>query len=132
MLERLKEERSKYIVKATKILLDEFALLFKENPNLDSFYWEQYTPYFNDGEACYFSFHEIDIDNIAMYEYDFGQHYNQDIPPNIVKDMDEMVNKINNLLESAGEEILLDVFGDHATITVTKDGFEIEENTDHY
>lgn len=34
--------------------------LFIKYPELNSFSWTQYTPYFNDGEPCEFGVHEVD------------------------------------------------------------------------
>lgn len=52
---------------AQKALQDEFKKsaevmfrsIFHHAPNLHMICWTQYTPYFNDGEECYFSRHEI-------------------------------------------------------------------------
>ena len=45
--EKLKEE-------SLQLLDDEFAEIFAQNPALKSFGWIQYTPYFMDGDPCYF------------------------------------------------------------------------------
>jgi hypothetical protein len=37
-----------------EVLLKKAKLIFDKHPALSSFGWTQYTPYFNDGEACYF------------------------------------------------------------------------------
>ena len=41
--------------KSSEIFLSSFKNLFEETPKLKSFAWSQYTPYFNDGDTCYFS-----------------------------------------------------------------------------
>ena len=51
------------------------AALFDENPELESFSWKQFTPYFNDGDTCYFSVKEwsLEVNDLSeedMYEYD--------------------------------------------------------------
>ncbi len=40
---------------ATKFFSEETKRLFKQFPILVNFSWNQYTPYFNDGDACTFS-----------------------------------------------------------------------------
>ena len=40
---------------------DAFKDLFDKYPEVRSVVWSQYTPYFNDGEPCYFSVHEFDV-----------------------------------------------------------------------
>jgi hypothetical protein len=42
---------------AAKLFKEMSAELFEENPELVSFSWTQYTPYFNDGDVCEFSCH---------------------------------------------------------------------------
>lgn len=57
-LEQLREERRKLwnelIQKAKDQAHEAFAGLFEKYSDLDSFAWPQYTPYFNDGDACHF------------------------------------------------------------------------------
>lgn len=49
-----------------------FLPLFEKHPELESFSWTQYAPYFNDGDACMFSSNGIDrvndIDHDDGYE----------------------------------------------------------------
>ncbi len=48
--------------------------LFNEYPELTSFGWTQYTPYFNDGEACQFNSHHTDpfINGFDSYSSSHG------------------------------------------------------------
>ena len=39
---------------STKLATKGFKELFKKHKSLQSFSWNQYTPYFNDGEECVF------------------------------------------------------------------------------
>jgi hypothetical protein len=41
-------------------LKEAFKELFDKHPRLESVTWVQYTPYFNDGDPCYFSVHDFD------------------------------------------------------------------------
>jgi len=64
VLEKIKAELAAFEEKK-KVMLAElqnefptmFVDLFKQAPNLKSFGWTQYTPYFNDGDTCEFSVH---------------------------------------------------------------------------
>jgi hypothetical protein len=52
-LQKQIEERGKAaLLDASKALLDQF-------PAVQKIYWTQYTPYFNDGEACYFRVNSV-------------------------------------------------------------------------
>lgn len=68
------EAAKKEMSSKAKILIESAANeLFKVAPEIDHVFWTQYTPYFNDGEACYFSVHEpyfvlnIDLENDDTY-----------------------------------------------------------------
>ena len=54
-------------------LRKEFPTMFKDifatAPNLKSVSWTQYTPYFNDGDTCYFSAHTDDLEINGVSEY---------------------------------------------------------------
>jgi hypothetical protein len=36
-----------------------FREFFDKNPQIENIFWRQYTPYFNDGEPCEFSVHDV-------------------------------------------------------------------------
>jgi hypothetical protein len=64
VLEKIKAELVTFEVKKKAMLAEiqkefptMFVDLFKQAPNLKSFGWTQYTPYFNDGDTCEFSIH---------------------------------------------------------------------------
>ena len=51
-----------------------FEPLFEKFPELESFSWTQYAPYFNDGDACTFSAHDIDrVNGHQEYEDDWDE-----------------------------------------------------------
>lgn len=132
------------------------------------FGWEQYTPYFNDGDVCEFSVGEPwirtvddeDVDDfydlliggthptlggmewrkmtdeeyaakVAEYKnrgwrdpYNYG-HFPK---PEGAKypDLLELVNKLD-VQAAEYEDAMYDAFGDHARVTVTKTGIQIDE-----
>jgi hypothetical protein len=124
--------------------------LFKQVPELTMIRWTQYTPYFNDGDECTFRmnppvFTNADADdreNITSYgEYDadledastpdlwfFGENIYSSDPkpkdPNVYKLLDEF----DDMMHTAEfEELSKDMFDDHVTVTVTRDGIDVEE-----
>lgn len=51
------------------------AEVFAAHPKLESFSWPQYAPYFNDGEPCEFSVHELSgmvFDGVEWDGYELG------------------------------------------------------------
>jgi hypothetical protein len=120
--------------------------------------WEQYTPYFNDGEPCTFSVYDPQLVNadgdtldrnlevsedswFDSYEYTSTERYDSS-RGGWVKDtaeeleqsrpVREFYQKVENFirdLESVG--VLEEVFGDHIRVTVMRDGTYFIDDVDH-
>ena len=95
-------------------LREVFKDFFAEFPVVTAIRWAQYTPYFNDGEACVFSVHEpslrTDADFLEVYDREFDS-----LPAPVIKAHAELTD----LLQSdALERVLLAMFGDHNQVTV--------------
>jgi hypothetical protein len=128
--------------------------LFNKHPDLKSFAWKQYTPYFCDGEPCYFGVYgdEPEINKHEPYERDDAQgseyvnfylgrnpnltNYNQntrqwDTTPNPDYNpyYDTVIREIESFIFSFGQDILEDMFGEGRVI-VTPGKTEVEE-VDH-
>lgn len=136
--------------------IEELAPLFQavlDDPYIVKFGWRQYTPYFNDGEPCIFRarspwFQTVDEDEDAdryELEVDYRKHpslgklageYRGTYPDRkFVETGYEGSHEatmraclaLDAALESgAFDDVLQDNFGDHADITVTRDGIEVE------
>lgn len=113
---------------ATKVARDAFnegaKILFDANPTLESFGWEQYTPYFNDGDECTFSAHTDEPNVNGRDGYDF---YGEEPETKASKKLQGIVYR--DFLKHFDDESLKELFGDHTRVTVKRDG-EIE--TDGY
>jgi hypothetical protein len=113
--------------------------------------WEQYTPYFNDGDPCEFGIHEVrlllDDDSVADEDYQRGVstyalYQKLDYVgtwPNREPDYDsaiwtelksgnarEIYQALRTLNTSAWYEVAKANFGDHTEVTATKAGFDVE------
>ncbi len=114
--------------------------------------WDQYTDYFADGEPCTFSVHDPrialtfgqvdDYDEDEFYDtYDLWDYADETLgwpekssDDNRVftrfgfntKEIYDALEEFSDVHGSAFEEALLEAFGEHATVTATKDGFSIE------
>jgi hypothetical protein len=115
---------------AVKELFKEF---FDANPKAAAVSWRQYTPYFNDGDPCYFRVGEMslhlhaDEDEEEDEDYDPDQGYDA---YSLSLSEDPELKKLGegfDILVDIPEEVLEYVFGDHVTITATAEGFEISE-----
>ena len=121
---------------------------FEQNSDeIKSFGWTQYTPYFNDGDTCTFS---VDTDYLfingdyidecnwmdKMIVKSWGT-YNRQLKvyegrveepnPDYDEKKSELVKSIKNFLSIFDDDFYLSKFGDHALITVSKKGFDVDE-----
>jgi hypothetical protein len=128
---------------------------FDKNPGLTAVKWCQYTPYFNDGEPCVFGIGEVvftnasedELENVSPWGDYEGDDENVFASNNIKYTLEsgrdwhkETAEKIRNSggvdpdscneFENAVhqlDDVMLEMFGDHVQITMTREGFEIDE-----
>lgn len=116
--------------------------LFADHSILAGFSWRQYTPYFNDGEACEFSVHsrypsvwytdaEIDDDKLEELrdegEIDFYKSdRNDQADPKIIAG-----NAVVDFLTAFNEGLMKSAFGEHAQVTCKRDCAIDAEHYDH-
>jgi hypothetical protein len=153
-LEALKEKKkeiAKLKAEAQQMASDAFDSfckeIFEKHPKVESFGWSQYTPYFNDGDTCTFS---ANTDYISINgEYvddskwinektvtDWGT-WNRDLRiyegrvevPNLDYDpeLSKGADEITEFLRNFDNDFYITRFGDHAEITVSKDGVDVDE-----
>lgn len=96
---------------------------FEQNPHVKSYSWKQYTPYFNDGDVCEFSAH---IDYLTIMAEKDGVS----VLLEETMDYDEfntLQEPLVTMLSSFDADSLKNLFGDHAEVTVTREGIEVDE-----
>jgi hypothetical protein len=116
-----------------------FDECFAAHPEVLGFRWTQYTPYFNDGDACRFGVHEIRV-KLAGNEKDTGDYedgfteysgwsysadYRQKFPA--AESYATAVRGIHEGVAALGKDAMETLFGDHAEVTVTREGIEVDE-----
>lgn len=124
-----------------------FKNFFEQVPEVKQVIWNQYTPYFNDGDECYFSIHEftflteeINPNEVCLTNYLYGGDCMEDEDTSIlVKRTRYMLEpgeelspyaEVCNSLEAAchsAKEFMKGIFGDHVIIIATRKGFETFE-----
>ena len=124
---------------------------FEGQPDIVSFGWSQYTPYWNDGDTCTFSANtEYPIVTFKakdgkIIKYDENNGTLQEANSAVVEDdiefsedddlemepYDDEINKhakaVSKFLSNFDEDDLETMFGDHALITVTRKKVDTEE-----
>lgn len=102
--------------------------------------WQQFTPYFNDGDECVFTVYSpyivgnpaddcgdgIDVD-YSDPDYVFNSEYHKEAIERLglTREQYVQIRGIWNLLETQ-EDLLKEAFGDHVEVTVTADGITTE------
>jgi hypothetical protein len=107
-------------------LAEAFEKLFADHPRLAAVRWAQYTPHFNDGDACEFSIYDayvrLEGEDADDHEYDWRSS---------ADDGRAEQEAASALVQGAPERAMLAAFGDHAEITATRDGTFDVEGYDH-
>lgn len=121
--------------------------LFEKSEKLTSFSWNQYTPYFNDGDTCYFSVntdylvingeHEDDANWINEKKVISWGTYNREKKayegrieqdnPDYDKELAEAVDAVKRFLSIFDNDFYQSQFGDHVEVTVTKNGIQTDD-----
>lgn len=135
-LDKLSAEYEALKSKATAKIKDELHAYFlawhKQVPDLKSISWTQFTPYFNDGDTCYFGVYAGSSVRVnGKYEgyevfgsYGRGKKKEDQV---VSKEVAEAAEEIANYIESINGDFLLDAFGDHVEITITPTGIMVED-----
>jgi len=152
MKQRYDQMKAELKSEGQRLLHKNFSEFLRKYPEVECIKWAQYTPYFNDGEACVFRRHDFlasltDSDNKDNYECDISVLAQSDIqdPSNVEKakrwdfwpSLRELTSRERQLIEDyralktevgcLPDEVYLDIFGDHVQVTATSTGFTVEE-----
>lgn len=121
--------------------------VFEKYPKIESFGWNQYTPYFNDGDTCTFSANTdylsvngeyVDdcewtgatrVTNWGTYNRETKVYDGRVEVPNekYDKELEDATDEIRNFLHTFDDDFYIRKFGDHSEITVTKEGVEVDD-----
>lgn len=132
---------------SVKIFTDLTKIIFEKYPKVKSFGWNQYTPYFNDGETCFFSVNTdwIYINGDPADEADWisktkiTNHgtWNQKLKKyegrtevsnlNYDEDLSKATDEIREFLNNFDEDFFMSQFGDHVEVKITSEGISIDE-----
>ena len=130
---KMKDDGKVAVKAALKDIFDNF-------PQIEAIRWTQYTPHFNDGDACVFSVNECYVkfkDHVADPELDdeedemdsFIDAYSLEeaikdkdlkkIIPKVINEFEECIQGMDDAME--------DAFGDGVQVTATRKSVEVED-----
>lgn len=108
---------------------------FEAVPSVKSITWSQYTPYFNDGDACYFGVHTPEFASDENEEFDIYRDFSDADNfscetynlSNFVSPEELTLCKKMESLITGNEDFMKELFGDHVKVRLTLQGSETEE-----
>lgn len=142
VLETIEARNSELLLiqkKYQKELAAEFKVatqfFFEETP-VKAIVWNQYTPYWNDGEECTFRVDEVyfvtsdlteeQIDDIcSAYDVEDDEQYTT-VNSYDKSELADVCIKFSRLIEY-NSHLMKEVFGDHALVILTKDASTVKE-----
>jgi len=115
--------------------------LFNRYPDMRNFSWEQYTPYFNDGEPCEFGVYEYSVRVNGEDEYGYESHRTVTVlhegeEPRLEtikapKEFKDACKDVKDLITSVDRELMQMTYGDGYEITVHRNGKITTSECDH-
>ena len=143
LINEYSEFRNRFQAQAQDLFKDCVKDLFAAVPEITVIKWTQYTPYFNDGEACVFRVgsptfsNAADPDNVSAWgelsdenEGEWAFEGNYGMPDALKNDMDKFraVRDFSAIVDNGEmEEVFEAMFGDHVMVTITRDGIDVSD-----
>jgi hypothetical protein len=145
--EEIKKLKEEMLEASNKIFTDLTKTIFEDHPKVNSFGWNQFTPYFNDGDTCYFCvntdyiyingesidesdwINETKITNYGTWNREKREYEGRTEVPNLDYDSElaKAADEIREFLRNFDNDFFLSQFGDHAEITITAEGVSVDE-----
>lgn len=135
--------KKQFQAEAQSMLKEAASEFFKNNPGIKLICWTQYTPYFNDGDTCTFRVNDVYFSNAEGDDQDdicgWGEYEGENpdvwsdlwnyLPTNNPTFSANDCHAISEMISSSDmEDVLLEMFGDHAAIKLSATGFSINEH----
>lgn len=120
--EKLTALKEQYIKTAQAEFKSGTDELFAQNPELKSFGFKAYTPYFNDGSECKYSVYteEPDINGEDGDEilYNKEEKY---------KSLKKLQKSVAEFLGQFDDDVFKEIIGDHVKVTITAKGIDTDD-----
>jgi hypothetical protein len=133
--EEIKQLRKSLETQSKNFFQEASAEIFEKHPELKSFSWTQYTPYFNDGDECVFGANSDYVTVAIKGDKNEGEDEDDDreisswnlrkatkLTPKEAAAKDAL-----ELLAAFENEDFKTMFGDHVRVTVSRNGVSVTE-----
>lgn len=136
--QQVAEAKAKMQSEGQEALKVAFSDFLSANPEIKSIQWTQYTPYFNDGDACKFGVHEFGLElteeaaatmvDPIFLSYECSIHsegHQYGLIKTNARAM-QIKQELSAFQKSVIDKDLFEsIFGDHKLIIVTRDGIQV-------
>ena len=155
LIEEQRALKAKFQTEAQSMFKETMKEFFDKNPGISALKWSQFTPFYNDGNACEFNVNDVYFTNASPEELDninhHGEYEGEDETVWVVPSMKYTLSSkyhaedaakiraaggvdvdscqlIDKMIQSSEmEDIMMEMFGDHVVITATRDGFDVND-----
>lgn len=127
-LTKIKEAREAAKALASEHITSSATALFERFPNVEAFRWNQYTPYFNDGEECTFGVNDVYLRFKGASEDD-GENedgFKSSWDCEDGSEEETACDEFGKLVRDMAGDDLKELYGDHVEVTATREGFTVE------
>jgi hypothetical protein len=126
-----------------EMVIESFKPLFDAHPKLGYISWNQYTPYFNDGNASTFGvnrdYPEVEYNDetfeLSIWMSDDKEHFDKYLKSESIDSFEvysSLCKMASAALEHFDDEELDMIFRDHISVTVRRMKDNLEVDTDEY
>lgn len=143
--DRVGKIKQEMVVEGKSVIKDTLKELFAAFPMIESVKWTQYTPYFNDGDACEFSVNDVEIklggaigkaieaseedddDERGWINLEYDNVDNVDGIDKLTKNaLSKAIKSLNEGFQDL-EDAMYESFGDHVEIVATRTSIDVNE-----
>jgi hypothetical protein len=121
---KMADIQKKIDTEGKKFLAKAFKDVFKDFPILEKFSWNQYTPYFNDGDSCEF-YANTDLSSLTINDVE-GWDITQASKGKLAA-LKPAAQAVSAILQEIPQETLEELYGDGVEVVVTAKGVTIED-----
>jgi len=129
-IEEIRVAQNEVLTQTKETLIAALKAFIKEHKELEQLTWTQYTPHFNDGDACIFGVRSLEV-KIEGDEELYDTYYFKGNKQKTVSNSKEIVAALNDLETFMNEEtteiVLKKEFGDGVRVIVTRKSIEVED-----
>lgn len=108
---------------ARPVVAEQLKAFFDAFPDVEAVRWTQYTPYFNDGDACTFGVHDPGVQlKSATVDEDADEYYRWPEAWSLRESNPALAEGLKTLRSSLDADVCEVAFGDHVQVIAKRDG----------